>query len=89
MIYLDYSATTFVSDEVLKSFTNACKLKGNPNSNHRLGNHCYKEIENSTNEIAKLLNCDVLTEEKLILLYEYLLIITKRMICIEEDILGG
>lgn len=56
MIYLDYSATTFVSDEVLESFTNACKLKGNPNSNHRLGKYCNTQIESCTTEIAKLLN---------------------------------
>lgn len=61
MIYLDYSATTFVSDEVLQSFTNACKLKGNPNSNHDLGLESNKQIENSTKEIAKLLN--ILPEE--------------------------
>jgi len=61
MIYLDYSATTFVSDEVLESFTNACKLKGNPNSNHRLGVECNKQIENSTKKIAELLK--VLPEE--------------------------
>ena len=52
-------------------------------------NYIKREFIRLRREIAKLLNCDVLTEEQLILLYEYLLIITKRMICIEEDILGG
>ena len=37
MIYLDYSATTPVNDEVLESFSNACKKYiGNPNSLHKL-----------------------------------------------------
>lgn len=52
-------------------------------------NYIKREFIRLRREIAKLLNCDILTEEQLILLYEYLLIITKRMICIEEDILGG
>ena len=52
-------------------------------------NYIKREFIRLRREIAKLLNFDSLTEEQLILLYEYLLIITKRMICIEEDILGG
>ena len=52
-------------------------------------NYIKREFIRLRREIAKLLNCDILTEDQLILLYEYLLIITKRMICIEEDILGG
>jgi cysteine desulfurase len=38
MIYLDYSATTPVNDEVIESYSKACKeYIGNPNSLHRLG----------------------------------------------------
>ena len=39
--------------------------------------------------IVKFLNSNILTETDLILTYEYLLIVTKRMICIEEDLFGG
>ena len=57
MIYLDYSATTPVNDEVLDSF---CKTTigypGNPNSLHKLGIDAKKLIEASTSQIANILN---------------------------------
>ena len=57
MIYLDYSATTPVSEEVLKSFCEVSrKYIGNPNSLHRLGTEANEMINKATNQIAKLLN---------------------------------
>jgi Cysteine sulfinate desulfinase/cysteine desulfurase and related enzymes len=56
MIYLDYSATTPVSDEVLDTFVGACKkFLGNPNSLHRLGVEANGIIEEATKQIAKLM----------------------------------
>ncbi len=56
MIYLDYSATTPVNDEVLESF-NICSKKfiGNPNSLHKLGMASKQIIEDATNQIADIL----------------------------------
>lgn len=57
MIYLDYSATTPVNDEVLDSFTKACKMyPGNPNSLHKLGVDANNLITSSTNQILNILN---------------------------------
>lgn len=57
MIYLDYSATTPVNEEVMKSF---CKVSrdyiGNANSLHKLGMDSKKLMEQATNQIASLLN---------------------------------
>lgn len=58
MIYLDYSATTPVSDEVLNSFNKACKYIGNPNSLHDLGLKASSLIDAATNQIKKILNTD-------------------------------
>lgn len=56
MIYLDYSATTPVNDEVLESYMRTCKnFIGNPNSLHRLGIESNELIEEATNQIAALL----------------------------------
>lgn len=56
MIYLDYSATTPVSDVVLDSFIKASKkFPGNPNSLHRLGVESNDIINESTKQIAKLM----------------------------------
>ena len=56
MIYLDYSATTPVNDEVLDTFVNVSKnYIGNPNSLHRLGVEAKELIDASTKQIAKLL----------------------------------
>lgn len=56
MIYLDYSATTPVSDEVLDTF-NAASLNfvGNANSIHTLGRKSNKLVTDATLQIASLL----------------------------------
>lgn len=56
MTYLDYSATTPVDPEVMKSFIKASEYIGNPNSLHKLGSKSKKLIEASTNQIASILN---------------------------------
>lgn len=56
MIYLDYSATTPVDDEVIDTYSRVCReFIGNPNSLHRLGLESKKLIDASTNQIAKIL----------------------------------
>lgn len=56
MIYLDYSATTPVNDEVLDTF---CKVSrnfvGNPNSLHKLGVEAKELIDASTRQIEDIL----------------------------------
>lgn len=57
MIYLDYSATTPISLEVLESYTKTSKeFLGNPNSLHRLGSKSKDLISNATKQISELLN---------------------------------
>ena len=57
MIYLDYSATTPVSREVLDSFCKASlDFIGNPNSLHKLGVESNQLIQQATNQIAEILN---------------------------------
>ena len=57
MIYLDYSATTKPSEEVLSSFYKASiNYFANPNSLHKLGTEANELIKVSTNQIANLLN---------------------------------
>ena len=56
MIYLDYSATTKPSEEVLSSFYKASiNYFGNANSLHKLGTESNRLIEASTMQIAELL----------------------------------
>ena len=56
MIYLDYSATTPVNDEVLDTFTKVVKqYPGNPNSLHKLGVEAKELIDASTKQIADIL----------------------------------
>ena len=55
MVYLDYSATTKASKEVLDSFTLAHEYIGNPNSLHKLGIEAKKVIDSATSQIARLL----------------------------------
>ena len=56
MIYLDYSATTKVSDEVLDTFIKSSKeFIGNPNSIHSLGVKSKNIINSATKQIANLL----------------------------------
>lgn len=64
MIYLDYSATTPTSKEVLDSFNKASlDYIGNPNSLHTLGVKANELINKATEQIAKLLNvkpCEII-----------------------------
>ena len=55
MVYLDYSATTYVDDEVMDSFIKSSRYFGNPNSIHKLGTEAKQLIDASTNQIANLL----------------------------------
>ena len=56
MIYLDYSATTPVSSEVLDSFNKSCtEFLGNANSLHTLGVNCKNIVDQATNQIASIL----------------------------------
>lgn len=56
LIYLDYSATTPVDEEVLQTFieTSRCFI-GNPNSLHQLGSSSKQLIDQATKQIATLL----------------------------------
>ena len=55
MIYLDYSATTPVNEEVLESFIKANNYVGNANSLHTLGVNITELINSSTNQINNVL----------------------------------
>lgn len=56
MIYLDYSATTPVNEEVLNSYIEATKkVIGNPNSLHKLGVEAKNLIDAATRQIASIL----------------------------------
>jgi len=56
MIYLDYSATTPVNNEVLDTFNKASlEFIGNPNSLHKLGVKSKELIDSATKQIADLL----------------------------------
>lgn len=59
MTYLDYSATTPVDKDVLKTFIDVTNnFIGNPNSLHKLGLEAKSIIDAATNQIAKLLDID-------------------------------
>ena len=56
MVYLDYSATTPVDEEVIETYAKVCRdFIGNPNSLHKLGVEAKKLIDASTEQIAKIL----------------------------------
>ena len=56
MIYLDYSATTPVDENVLDTYVKVCReFIGNPNSLHELGVESKKLIDAATNQIADIL----------------------------------
>ena len=56
MIYLDYSATTPVNEEVINTYSRVCReFIGNPNSLHKLGIEAKKIIDASTMQIANIL----------------------------------
>lgn len=57
MIYLDYSATTPVNEEVLDTYYKVTKKYiGNPNSLHKLGLEANELISSATKQIEKILN---------------------------------
>lgn len=59
MIYLDYSATTPVSKEVLDSYIKVTKeYIGNPNSLHSLGEKSHELMESATKQICDILDID-------------------------------
>jgi cysteine desulfurase len=59
MIYLDYSATTPVDDEVLLRYVHVEKHAfANANSKHSLGMRAQAEIRDATEKIAELLKVD-------------------------------
>ena len=56
MVYLDYSATTPVNEEVIDTYSRVCReFIGNPNSMHILGVKAKELIDASTNQIASIL----------------------------------
>lgn len=56
MIYLDYSATTPVDEEVLFSYIKTTKdYIGNPNSLHKLGMESKRLMDSATKQVADLL----------------------------------
>ena len=56
VIYLDYSATTKTSKEVLDTFVKASTdFIGNPNSLHKLGVDAHNLIDKATKQIADIL----------------------------------
>ena len=60
MIYLDYSATTPVSYEVLDTISKVTKeFIGNPNSLHALGLKSAQLLESATKQIADIFNINV------------------------------
>lgn len=60
MIYLDYSATTPVNEEVLESYLKTCQnFIGNPNSLHRLGIEAHQLEQKATEQIASLLGVKI------------------------------
>ena len=62
MIYLDYSATTPVSFEVLDTFNRITKeFIGNPNSLHKLGVKSQELITSATKQIADI--CNIMPRE--------------------------
>ena len=57
MIYLDYSATTPVAEDVIDTYSKVCRdFIGNPNSLHKLGVNAKKLIDASSDQIANILN---------------------------------
>ena len=56
MIYLDYSATTPVDEDVLDTYVKVCRnFIGNPNSLHEAGVEAKRLIDASTKQIADIL----------------------------------
>ena len=56
MVYLEYSATTPVNEEVIDTYSRVCReFIGNPNSMHILGVKAKELIDASTNQVASIL----------------------------------
>ena len=56
MVYLDYSATTPVREEVIETYSKVCReFIGNPNSLHKLGIKSKQLIDASSEQIADIL----------------------------------
>lgn len=56
MVYLDYSATTPVNEEVLNTYVEVTKKYiGNPNSLHKLGVEAKQLIDAATKQVAEIL----------------------------------
>jgi cysteine desulfurase len=59
MIYLDNNATTRVADEVLAAMTPYYReIYGNAHAVHSMGRRAHDAVEESRDEIARLLGCD-------------------------------
>jgi len=59
MIYLDYSATTPVSKEILDSYIKVTKeFVGNPNSLHALGQKSKELLDSATKQISEILDIE-------------------------------
>lgn len=59
MIYLDNNATTRVADEVLAAMTPYYReVYGNAHAIHSLGRRAHDAVEDSRDELARLLGCD-------------------------------
>lgn len=59
MIYLDNNATTRVADEVLAAMTPYYReVYGNAHAIHSLGRRAHDAVEESRDELARLLGCD-------------------------------
>lgn len=59
MVYLDYSATTKTREEVLDTYIKTSRdFFANPNSLHKIGVDAKHLIDASTEQIAKIMNCD-------------------------------
>ena len=55
MVYLDYSATTPVNEEVLNTYVEVTKKYiGNPNSLHKLGVEAKQLIDAATKQVADI-----------------------------------
>ena len=58
MIYLDNASTTKPTKQVMDAVVNAMENFGNPSSMHRLGIDSEKIINESKNEISRVLGVD-------------------------------
>ncbi|MDD6272086.1 MAG: cysteine desulfurase family protein [bacterium] len=59
MIYLDYSATTPVDQDIFKEYIkNTLLFSGNPNSQHQLGKFCKSKIDYAIASVCRVFNCD-------------------------------